>query len=157
MASAKSSNFEKLIDPTKYQVFLFACPAHVPAHFAIHPWFVVNKKGNLSRWEIRYKKNSITEEYLHLNNLAPFQGIGVFAFSQKPEWQAKLLGSIGGNEDSTSKKIIDFIETSKNTYPHRTEYRVHKENSVTYVSWVLSHFPEWKVRFPWNTIGKRYE
>ena len=52
-----SDNFQKLVKSQGYQVFLFICPAFIPCHFALHPWFVCVKDGNISRWEVRFEKN----------------------------------------------------------------------------------------------------
>ncbi|MFA6523897.1 MAG: hypothetical protein WC264_01435 [Candidatus Paceibacterota bacterium] len=106
---------ENLIKKDKYQVFLFASPASFPISFAKHSWFVLNKKGVISRWEVMHFKNKFNKDfkYLHLNNRAPFLGIGLIWPISKFFWKAKLLGYIEGEENSTVKKMIEFIENSE--------------------------------------------
>ena len=58
------NQFEKLIDKNKYQVFVFYCPAYFPFNFFKHPWFVINKKGEISRYEIRDAFNKKNNSYL---------------------------------------------------------------------------------------------
>ncbi|MBP7804787.1 MAG: DUF3750 domain-containing protein [Candidatus Pacebacteria bacterium] len=150
------ADFQKLIDPTKYQVFLFTCPAHIPLNAFVHPWFVVNQKGTISRWEIRYKKNKMTGDHLYKNDLPIFQGIEIFLFSKKFHWGATLVGSIVSDENGTAKKIADFITRSREVYPYCERYFLFGPNSDTYAEWILRNFPEWKIALPRNTIGKNY-
>ena len=77
MEPENSNEFEALINPNIYQVFLFSCPANIPLNFAAHTWFVANKRGELSRWEVLFGKNRSKTcwGHLHLDFLPPFQGI----------------------------------------------------------------------------------
>ncbi|KKT21937.1 MAG: hypothetical protein UW07_C0051G0001, partial [Candidatus Nomurabacteria bacterium GW2011_GWF2_43_8] len=70
-----NKELEKLIDKDKYQVFLYACPANVPLNFASHPWFVVNKLGSVSRWEVLFRNtpHSTKWGHLYMNFFPPFQ------------------------------------------------------------------------------------
>jgi hypothetical protein len=47
-----SGEFEKLIDKNKYQVFVVLSRGNFPVSFAVHPWVVVNNKGDIKRYEI---------------------------------------------------------------------------------------------------------
>jgi hypothetical protein len=51
-----TTDFEKLIKEDVYQVFLFHCACTVPLSFASHPWFVINKKGKISRYAVNHMK-----------------------------------------------------------------------------------------------------
>lgn len=151
--------FQNLIKKDKNQVFIFTCPAYIPFNFAKHPWFVLNKKGLISRWEVRHYKNIINKDfgYIHLNIQPPFQGINISFFIKKYFWKAKLIGSIESEEDGITKKIIEFIESSDKIYPYRDVYSFFGPNSNTYVQWVLNKFPEFKVKLSWNFMGKEFK
>ncbi|MES2007180.1 MAG: DUF3750 domain-containing protein [Patescibacteria group bacterium] len=150
--------FEDLIKTDEYQVFLFVSRANMPANFALHPWFVVNKKGFLLRREViasvmKYKK----EGHIHTNFLLPFQGMRIIPFINAFRWRPKLLFTTEGGEGSVAQRMADFIEASKETYPHLHTYSLLGPNSNTYVQWVLDAFPEVKAKLPWNAFGKNFK
>ena len=152
-------DFEKLVNKNLYQVFLFTSPAHVPISIWKHPWVVINKKGILNRYEVRYKKN-INEPslgYIHKDNLPPFSGIEVFSFLDHPHWNATLLGKIEGEENSPAHKMCDFIESSPKTYANKNKYFLFGPNSNTYIQWILDNYPEFKVRLKWNALGNNHK
>ena len=146
-----------LLKKNTYQVFLMICPAHIPFSFATHPWFVVNRKGEISRWEVLSSKldRNLSFGYLHKDLFPYFQGIEVFHFSQKYFWKGKVLFSIEGDETSLAARMANFIEESSAKYPKAQTYSIFGPNSNTYVSWVLNHFPESPMRLPWNAFGKK--
>ncbi len=147
----KNTNLENLVKSDDYQVFILHCPANVPFIFAIHPWIVCNEKGKISRWEVLFTANKNKSwGHLHLNRLPPFSGIEILPFSDRWFWKGRLLKKIDGE---LAKKIIEFVESSKDLYPHK-DYSLSGTNSNTYVNWVLSHFPEINVKLPWNAFGK---
>jgi len=151
-------DFEKLVDKDKHQVFVMMCPASIPFSFLRHLWIVTNKKGQLSRWEVRhYRNKNRTLGYLHLNEQPPFKGIYRFLFIKNHFfWNPKLVGKIEGDEDGTAKKIVEFIEKSKESYTYLNTYFPTGPNSNTYVNWILKNFPEFKIKLPWGCIGKNY-
>lgn len=156
----KHQDIEKLIDKNKYQVFLFASPPHLPFFFARHPWFVINKKGEIARWEILFKKNCCEKSingHLHVDGYPLTRGMGLLPVQKKLYWKSNLLKYIEGDENSSAKKMIDFIENSKNTYPYCQKYSLLGPNSNTYIEWVLGNFPEFNIKLPWNYIGKNYK
>lgn len=108
------NEFEKLINKDKYQVFLFCCPTWIPSNFARHPWFVINKKGKISRYEVGYLKNKnyFESKHFYKDFLPPFQGIGILPFNLNGQRykKIKLLGFLEGEENSTAFKAIEFIE-----------------------------------------------
>lgn len=146
------NKFDNLIDKDKYQVFVFCCPAYFPFNFFRHPWFVINKKGEISRYEIRHYINKRNNSYIFINKQPPFEGINKTLFVNK-KWDASLLGSI---EDDLAQKIIMTIEYSPSEYPHRNNYSGLGPNSNTYLQWVLNKFPEFKVQLSWRFIGKDF-
>ncbi len=147
-------DFQKLLDSDKYQVFLFRCRAHFPFNFADHLWFVVNERGGVSRWEVLYIKNKAgTHVWKDAN--APFRGISVMPFLRKLHWRSELLHMIEGDEDSTARRMADFIENSGRTYPYRDRYSLLGPQCATYVQWVLNQFPEFGFKLK-NYIGKNY-
>lgn len=149
--------FENLIKKDKYQVFVLSCPAYFPVNFARHPWFAVNKKGIISRYEVRNYKIKNDHKYLHINTQPPFRGINITFFVKKHFWRSTLLGCIEGDENSTAKRAIDFIESSKENYPYVYKYSLIGPNSNTYLEWVLNAFPELNIKTSWRFIGKDFK
>lgn len=149
--------FKNLIKENKYQVFVFACRVSIPFSFLFHPWFVINNKGKISRWEIRHHKNNAEWGHLFLNNQPPFQGLESFLFQKKYLRKIRLVGYIEGDENSSVQKIIKFIEKSKESYPYNHKYFLPGPNSNTYAQWIFSKFPEFNIKLPWSFIGKNYK
>jgi hypothetical protein len=152
----KNSDFQKLIKKDKYQIFLFTCPCSMPISFASHNWFVINKKGEVSRWEVAHKKWEIKDRwgYLCKNLLQPTQGTEVVYTFKRWHYNSKLLGCIEGDENSVAKRAVDFIENSRETYQFKDTYHFIGTNSNTYIQWVLNNFPEIKIKLPLNAFGK---
>jgi len=144
---------KQIINNDSYQVFLFTCPANIPGFR--HPWFVLNKKGNLTRWEVLFEKNTDQTgwQHLHKNLFKPFAGISRFPYSKKLLRKARLEGY---SADDTAKKAIAFIEKSPESYPFRNHYKFFGPNSNTYAQWVLDHNPKFKAKLPNNSLGKDY-
>ncbi len=153
----QNQNLESFVKQDSYQVFLFVCPANIPFSFAIHPWFVVNKQGVLSRWEVLYRKNVKMPEWGHIHKdvLPAFSGIEMFPFSQNYFWKGTLKLIV---EDSAgvASNLIQCIENSPLTYPYRSLYHLLGPNSNTYFNWVLQQFPKIKSKHSWRAIGKNY-
>ncbi len=152
--------FKKLIKEDKYQVFVFESKAHFPFVFASHPWFVINKKGVISRYEVVYKKDCCPGKsfgHVHLNALPPHKGIRIFSFYENLFWKSKLLGFLEGNINSTAQKAVYFIENSRHSYPHLDKYVLTGPNSNTYLQWVLNAFPELNIKLGSRFIGKDYK
>jgi len=147
-------DFQKLIKPDKYQVFVFACPAYFPINFARHAWFVLSEKGKISRYEVRHFKGN--KKHLFVNFQPPFLGTNI-TFLTNIFWSAKLLGFIEGDENSKAREAIEFIKNSENTYPYLDTYRFYGPNSNTYVQNVLNHFPEFGMNLSLRFIGKGFK
>ena len=152
-----------LLKNDMYQVFLFQCPAFLPVSFFSHSWFVVNKKGEISRWEVGFggHQSEIGWEHLDINNWPPFTGTPMFfGFPGKhqPLWKGKLRTYVeGGDESSLAYRMAEFISNSKATYSYRKEYHATAgPNSNTYVQWVLDAFPEFKAKLPFSAIGRSF-
>ena len=160
--------FLNLVKKDKYQVFLFVSRANLPFFFATHPWLVVNNKGTISRFGVAWEKSmqpivAFGElgpkghwGHLYKNYFPPWQGIGVFPFSWRYFWKGYLLQCIEGDENSTAKQIVEFVEKSGETYPYKENYSLLGPNSNTYVQWVLNHFPDSGLKLPWNAFGKKH-
>ena len=144
------------LDITKHQVFLYICPGNLPFSFAPHPWFIINKQGIVTRWEVLFRKlqHKTKWGHLYMNLFPPFQGIEIIPFVEKYFWTAKLLGQIEG---ATAAKIAEFIEKSPSLYPYCEKYFLAGPNSNTYAQWILDNCPEFQVKLPWNSIGSRYK
>lgn len=145
------------IDNNKYQIFILGCPAYIPFNFASHSWVVLNKKGALSRLEVKHNYNKLNNSHLYINNQPHFQGINISFFIKKYFWKSKLLYSFEGDENSATHKMINLVENSKENYPYLKKYSGLGPNSNTYVQWILNQFPELKIKLPFNYIGRNYK
>lgn len=154
----ESNKFRNLIKKDKYQVFLFSCPAVVPFQIGLHHWFVINRKGQISRWEILKRKNVFKTSFGHLclNVLSPTKGTKVLPPFKK-FWNSKLEGFIEGDRNSLAKKMTDFIETSSKSYPYKNRYNLfYGPNSNTFIQWIISRFPRSGFKLSWRAVGKNY-
>jgi hypothetical protein len=151
-----NNKFQQLIDNNKYQVFIFVSPGSIPFNFASHPWFVINKLGAISRWEVLFRKTPHPTKWGHLYKdfYPPFRGIEIIPFWKKFFWPGKLLGIIEGE---TAKKMAEFLENSPTAYSYCNKYNFLEPNSNTYAQWVLNNFPEIKIKLPWNSFGKNFD
>ena len=147
-----NKNFENLINKDKYQVFIMYCPAYFPFNFFRHPWIVINKKGEISRYEIRHALNKINNSHFFVNNQFPFEGIQKTLFVDK-KWEASLLEYVEGD---FAEKIIRVIENTFLVYPYCNKYFGIGPNSNTYLRWILNQFPELKIPLSWRFIGKDF-
>ena len=130
------------------------CPATFPFSFAKHLWFVINKKGAISRWEVKFYRNkNRTLGYLHIDAQPPFAGILRIFPIPYFVWRGELLDQAEGEG---IQKVIEFIENSKENYPYLKRYSLAGPNSNTYVNWVLKNFPELKITLPRACVGKDY-
>lgn len=152
----KKNDFDRLINNDKYQVFFFECTAFFPFAFASHPWFVLNKKGNISRWEVLLE-NEVCQSswgHLHLNASEPYRGVGIFPYFNKICWRPKLKSMI---EDGKAKEMIKFIERSKENYPYCDRYALSGPNSNTYAQMILDNFPQAGMSLSRRAIGKNFK
>jgi len=161
--------FKKLVDKKKYQVFVFTSPVPIPFCFAVHTWFVLCKKGKIDRWEagrfffidktdnlVRrvFRKARSKTDVFHNFYKNPVLGMNLNPFYHEPRFGNKLIGQIEG---STAEKMIKFIEKSPKIYPYKKLYKLYPgPNSNTYPQWVINHFPQSKLKLPWNAFGKAY-
>ena len=123
----------------------------------MHPWFVVNDRGSLSRWEILFRSNAGNKTswgHLHKDFLPPFKGLGVLPYFENYfAYEGVLLGY---NEGEAAMRMGKFIENSPETYPFSFKFSLTGPNSNTYAQWVLNSFPESNLKLPWNSFGKNY-
>ena len=151
-------NPEKFLKPDLCQVFLLSCPAAIPVSFASHPWFVVNRKGALSRWDVLLLPRTnwkMRWGHLHKDFFSPFEGVEMLFFTDRYKWKnVKLLGVIEGGEGSLAARMAAFIENSPQSYPYCDKYHLNGPNSNTYAQWIIDRFPECGLRLPWNSYGK---
>lgn len=142
----------------QYRVELHYSRAHMPFWFASHGWLVTEKHGVVSRWEVLFRKHASLESWghLHKNYLPPTPGIEIIPYWMRFLWKGHLIGSVEGNENSLAQRMVECIEQSSITYPFKDRYSVLGPNSNTYPQWVLNHFPEAKLKLPWNSYGKAY-
>mgnify|MGYP000865030083 CR=1 FL=1 len=111
--------------PEKYEVYFYICPAHIPFHFAVHPWIVTVKNGISTRWEIIHRKYDGKERfgYVYKNFYTnPTQGIKK-KLTSSDYWDATLIASLSGYEKSQAQRIVDFIEYQSPHYPYKDIYK----------------------------------
>lgn len=145
--------FEKLIKKDEYQVFVLCCPAYFPFNFFRHPWFVLNDKGKISRWEVRHSINKKDQSHLFVDNQPPFEGINKTILINS-KWQTQLIGSIEGE---IAKEVINYIKNTKENYISFNKYNWNGPNSNTYVESILNKFPEFKIKLSSRFIGKNFK
>jgi len=153
----KKDLFEKLVDKEKTQVFLFTCPAHLIFSFAVHPWFVINERGALSRWEVLHRDVKWKTKWGHLYRdiYSPFRGIEVISPSSSSlYWKPKLVAKLEGGD---AIKMAKVIKESPQIYPYSNSYSYTGPNSNTYAQWVLDQFKELNVKLPLNAFGKKFK
>ncbi len=152
-----------LIKKDMYQVFILTSFCSIPVNFAQHTWFVINKKGIISRWEVLFRllrKNDMSKTgwgHLYTNFSPTTQGIEIVPFWAKFHWKTKLAQVIEGNENSVAQKMSDIIEQSPKNYPYSHQYSLIGANSNTYIQWALNQFPELNIQLAWNAFGKNYK
>ena len=149
---------QSLIREDRYQVFLLSNPSRLLLF--THPWFVVNRKGVISRWAIGLAAFRGNPRYGWINKdaLPPFSGVPfLFPFASPwLAWRPTLHGYVEGGEGSLAARMAACIENSKDTYPYRDTYFAKGPNCNTYIQWVLDQFPEADMHLPWNAIGKGF-
>lgn len=152
----RKEDFNKLINPKKNQVFFFECSAFIPVNFASHPWFVLNKKGELSRWEVLYENEWCPTSWghLHLNASEPHEGVGIFPYYNKVRWKPALKGVVEGE---TAERMIEFIENSRRNYPYCKRYSLTGPNSNTYAQMIIGNFPEAGFKLSPMAFGKKFK
>jgi len=153
------TEFSKLIDKDKYQVFLFSSPVPIPMNFAVHTWFVINLKGEINRWEFGQFRGSPYKNGIgNLKNFfSPIDGMNKFFWKREPRFNSKLIDYIEGDEDSLANRMAIFIEEYSNSYPLKTKYVLTGPNSNSFVQWILNKFPDANLQLPFNAIGKGYK
>lgn len=152
--------FKKLLKKDKYQVFLFSCPVAFPVQIGFHYWFVINKKGKISRWEMLHKKKASEPSWghLYLNLMAPTKGLRIFLFLKKFHWKSHLRGFVEGNNNSLAKKMADFIEKSPESYNYNYKFNlIFGPNSNTFIQYIINKFPESNLKLSWKAFGKNYK
>ncbi len=133
------------------QVLFCSSPASIPFAFSPHFWFVINRDGVLSRWEVLWEKRRTNPwGHLYKNDFPPFEGMGVFLPFRKPSWKGEVYSIVEGEP---AIRLAECIEKTPETYPYCNNYVVWGPNSTTYIDWVLKAFPELKIKLPWNAIG----
>ena len=140
------------------KIYHYSSPCNLPFSFARHHWFVIEKDGRLSRWEILFRNNSRKAGWghLHLGAFKPFQGIEVLPFSTKYSWGSKLIESVVGDSQEI-RDAAELIENSVITYPHMEKYGLLGPNSNTYAQWVLDNCHLFKKKLSWNSFGKGFK
>lgn len=151
-------DFNQLLKPDRFQVFLFASPIPVPFHFAVHAWFVINRMGEVHRWEFGKFRNSPHPGGIGIlkDFLAPTDGMNRYPWKSKPRHDAYLLDFVEGDKKSVAAAMTSFIHAQSGSYPYRNRYSYLGPNSNTYVQWVLNHYPESGLKLPHKAIGKSY-
>lgn len=149
----REEQLNKLVDPNQTQVFVCTSPSNLPISFGAHPWFVINRKGKLSRWEILHRKVRHGTVWGHLvkDFFRPFQGIEVIFSVRRFCWRAKHIATISGVQ---AEQLATLIENSPNEYPACYNYFLLGPNSNTYVQTLLDSVPTLGIKLPFNCFGR---
>lgn len=142
-----------------YKIEFYTCPAHIPFHFAVHPWVVITKNNQSDRYEIIHKKYDEKERFgfVYKNFYKnPQQGIKK-SLRNMEYWTSKKIAEIDGDENSLAHRMYDFIHDVSPYYPHKATCKIFPgPNSNTYINWILKKFPEANIKLPWNAFGKNF-
>jgi hypothetical protein len=144
---------------TQFQVSFYFCKAHIPFHFAVHPWVVIYENGTTTRYEIIHKiyQGKDHDGYIYKNFYQdPTQGIKKSPLHHS-FWKSELIGTVSGGNGSLAHRIARFIKTNNPSYEYKNKYRLVGPNSNTYISWILGNFPELGIKLPWNAFGKGHK
>jgi hypothetical protein len=150
------SKYKNLINLSKQQVFLFTSNAIMPFSFTRHPWFVVNNKGDISRWEIIVDPNK-PDVFVTKDFCDPWLGSAIFPFNNKFYWKERLEGYVTEDENNNIEPLVKLILNSEKEYPFNNLYLYLGPNSNTYAQWILNQYPEFDLKLPWNSFGKGYK
>lgn len=136
------------------RVFLYISKGNIPLHFAVHPWFVVNRDGVETRWEVLHQKHKSNTSwgYLHKDALAPKTGMQIIPLLPF-RWNAQCIGEVSG---PIAEEVEKNLGASPNTYPYAKHYSLLGPNSNSFASWVLGQIPSWKIQLPKNAFGKSF-
>lgn len=149
------NKYEKFIDCSKYQVFLFCSKAVLPFSFSKHSWFVVNRLGSISRYEIIVDDN--VDSFVRRDFCSPWLGSSVTLSNREHYFKEELVGYVTGDKGSFVDGMVGKIVNSVNDYPYKKVYKYLGPNCNTYTQWVLDSFPECNLRLPFNAFGKDYK
>ncbi|HED05506.1 MAG TPA: DUF3750 domain-containing protein [Ignavibacteria bacterium] len=160
----KKSEFDKLIDPEKFQVFILSSKVSFPFHFGIHTWIVISEKGKLHRWEVWRTKNNCKTSWghVHKNMFKSYLWTKDWFFKKyffKRKSRERFLWKvIEGGEGSNAERIIKFINKNASKYPLIHEYGFFfGPNSNTFTQWILDSSSETKVKLPFWAFGRNYK
>jgi len=108
-------------------VSLWAARIPFIGFIADHHWFVIDRDGSESRWEVWQKRSACSTSWghLNLNLLPPSCGVGNGDAVLLEQWSSALA-------------LANRIEESPQQYPWCHKYRYWPgPNSNTYVQWIL--------------------
>jgi hypothetical protein len=107
--------------------------------FAAHTWFLTNRRGQISRWEVLHfkKDRKLSKGYLHKDYFSPFTGIEIWPHYSKYHWKPTLLGIESGDVHSLAAEMVNAIENTFETYPSTKRYSLLGPNSNTYTQWII--------------------
>lgn len=111
---------------------------------AWHHWFVIDRVGQLDRWEVwqRPAVGGRAWGHLHCNLLPPDAGVGAGRGWTVATWRGAVAATLAGR-----------ILASPAQYPALGHYRYWPgPNSNTYVQWILADIH----RLGWRAPGRRW-
>jgi len=150
------SDFEKILNEGKYEVFFFDCKLPFPLGFISHMWIVINSKGNIKRYEGHSLKNKIEElGHIYVKDKNFSKSLNKYIWGAEPRWKKSKINKI--IQGGLAQKIINVVENSIENYPYKNEYSFYPgPNSNTYVQWIVDKCPELELKLPQNAFGKNY-
>lgn len=140
----KYLELKKIVSEEQNQVFLLNSRCAFPLWFVKHHYFLVSKKGELTRYEIAFEKNKKQKElgHLHINTREPLEGINVF-LGINWKWKTQLVNQVEGK---TADKLIKILEKTPEEYVDKNNYRLISCNCNTFAQRIINQVPESKFK-----------
>mgnify|MGYP006267944647 CR=1 FL=1 len=153
-----ATDFDFNSPEASYAVFLCSSRVPYPAAFARHYWFVVKSPEGINRWEFGKFYGSPHPGNIGVlrNFFTPGQGMNKFGCWSKARFSGSVHQSVSGAQNSQAQQLLRFIVKHAEDYPFRFYYRYRGPNSNSFISWVLSHFPDQPFSLRASAIGQHY-
>jgi hypothetical protein len=149
--------FDKFECSDKYGFYIFSSPIYYPFSFLRHCHIVIIEDKKVSRvevWNFKNKKN-LDLGYIHVNLIPSLRGVRKFNFKKYPKFDCSLVGFVSGGKGSLAEDMVNFVNCDISSYGYKHNYNYFfKPNCNTFVSFVLSQFPECSIKLPSCAIGK---
>ena len=150
------SEFNKILDKTTNQFFIFSTKITRPKYFVKHLYIATNQKGEINRFEVYSFKNKKNPDlgHIHKNFTTPTTGHRKKLFNRKEKYNSELIQTITGQ---LAEDMNKFVNKQYINYKYKNEYQYIGNNCNTFVDWILKEFPQVKIKLPKTAIGKKFK